>query len=157
MLILNKSHKNAGAETRDAGIWDPFRIMREMTRWDEAQSPGPIQAAAYAPAFEVKETRESFVFKADLPGVEIGELEISLTGNHLTIAGHRQQEKSEESERFFAYERSFGTFSRSFTLPNGCDVDDVTADLKAGVLTLVVPKKPEVQPRRIEIGVKSKA
>jgi HSP20 family protein len=154
MLILNKSHKNTGAETRDAGIWDPFRIMREMTGWDEAQSQ---RSYSYAPAFEVKETRESFVFKADLPGVEIGDVEISLTGNHLTIAGRREPEKVDENERYFSYERSFGTFSRSFTLPNGCNVDDVSADLKGGVLTVVVPKKAEVQPRRIEIGVKTRA
>jgi HSP20 family protein len=84
------------------------------------------------------------------------DLDISMTGNRLTIGGKREQDKIEDSERFYAYERAFGSFSRSFTLPDGCDADHVAADLKGGVLTLVVTKKPEVQPRRISLGNKNK-
>jgi HSP20 family protein len=69
----------------------------------------------------------------------------------LTISGQREEEKKDEGDRYFAYERSYGTFSRSFTLPEGADTEHVRAELKDGVLTIVVPKKPEVQPRRIDV------
>jgi HSP20 family protein len=108
----------------------------------------------------VKETKDSYVFKADLPGVKEENLDVSLTGNRLTISGQRQEEKKEEGDRHYVYERSFGSFSRSFTLPEGIDVDHVQAELKDGVLNVVVPKKPEVQPKRILVkgeGEKAKA
>ena len=157
MLTLTKRNKNSEG-SREAELWDPFRIMRDVAGWD----PFPDLVAvphrgSYVPAFEVKEAGDSYVFKADLPGVAEGDLDISLTGNRLTIAGKREDDKRNENDRYFTYERTFGSFSRTFTLPDGCDGDHVSADLKAGVLTLVVPKKPEVQPRRIEIGNKAKA
>ncbi len=159
MLTLTKRAKSGEVSAREADLWDPFRLMREMVGWDPWQDGVTARGAmtAYSPAFEVKETAHSYVFRADLPGVKEEDLDISLTGNRLTIGGKREQEKSEENERFYAYERSFGGFSRSFTLPDGCDADHVTADLKGGVLTLVVTKKPEVQPRRITVGNKNKA
>jgi HSP20 family protein len=98
---------------------------------------------------EVKETKDSYIFKADLPGIKEDGLDISLTGNRLTISGQRREEKKDEGDRHYVYERSFGSFSRSFTLPEGIDADHVQAELKDGVLNVVVPKKPEVQPKRI--------
>ena len=80
------------------------------------------------------------------------DLEISLTGNRLAISGHREQEKREQGETYYASERSYGAFSRAFTLPEGTDADNVKADLKNGVLQVTVPKKPEVQPRKIAIA-----
>jgi HSP20 family protein len=95
------------------------------------------------------------VFKADLPGVKESDLEISLTGNQLRISGHRGEERVEESDRSHVTERTYGGFLRSFTLPEGCDPDHAHADLKDGVLTLTMPKKPEVQPRKITIASES--
>jgi HSP20 family protein len=158
MLTLTNRTPKHDVAPQESELWDPFRLMREIVGWDplqEAAARAPY--AVYAPAFEVKETADSYVFRADLPGVREEDLEISLTGNRLTIAGKREQEKREGNERFYAHERAFGGFSRSFTLPDGCDADHVTADLKGGVLTLVVTKRPEVQPRRISIGTKTKA
>jgi HSP20 family protein len=99
----------------------------------------------------VKETNEAFVFKADVPGLKEDDLEISLTGNRLTVSGKRDEERRDENERFFAYERSYGTFTRTFTLPDGVDTEHVNADLKDGVLTLTLPKRPEVQPKKIQL------
>jgi HSP20 family protein len=107
--------------------------------------------AGFLPSFEVKETKDSYVFKADLPGVKQEDLNISLTGNRLTISGQRNEEKKDEGETHYVHERSFGSFSRSFSLPEGIDAEHVQADLKDGVLNVVVPKKPEVQPKRILI------
>src|SRR4051794_17660968 len=98
--------------------WDPFRMMQELLEgnlpaWNETRQ------LAFAPTFEVKETRDSYVFKADLPGVKESDLEISLTNNRLVVGGKRDAEQREESDKFYAYERSFGSFSRAFTLPDG--------------------------------------
>jgi HSP20 family protein len=139
--------------------WDPFDLMRDLIRWDPfrelSQGVGRAHTARFLPNFEIKETRDSFAFKADLPGIKDSELDISLTGNRLTISGERQEEKRDEGETYHAYERSYGSFSRSFTLPDGIDADRVEAELKDGVLNVVIPKKPEVQPKRIPVNLLS--
>ena len=130
-------------------------MMQDLMRWDPFQelSRGMPsgEGMGFVPTFEVKETKDSYVFKADLPGVKESDVDISLTGNRLTVSGHRQEERKEEGETFYAYERSYGTFSRSFTLPEGIDHENVQAELKDGVLHVAVPKKPEVQPKRIQL------
>lgn len=85
-------------------------------------------------------------------GVRDEDLEISLTGNRLTVSGKREEEHRQEDERYYAYERSYGSFSRSFTLPEGGDVEHAQADMSNGVLTVTIPKKPEVQPKTIEVN-----
>jgi HSP20 family protein len=134
--------------------WDPFEMMQELMGADPFRelSRGIVgESTGFLPSFEVKETKDSFIFKADLPGIKEDDLEISLSGNMLTISGQRQEEKKDEGDRYYAYERSYGSFTRSFTLPDGADPEHVQAELKDGVLTLVVPKKPEVQPKRIAV------
>jgi HSP20 family protein len=135
---------------------DPFRIMDALLGGDAFGAfdawNGP---RGFAPSFEVRETKDAYVFRADLPGVADKELDIHMTGNVLTISGERKQETVQEGERYFTLERGYGQFSRAFSLPEGTDGDHVSADLKDGVLTLRVPKKPEVQPKRISIGAPS--
>jgi HSP20 family protein len=82
---------------------------------------------------------------------------VSLTGNRLTLTGKREEEKREEKDNYFSCERSYGSFSRTFTLPAGTDPDKASAELKDGVLTVTLPKKPEVQPKNIPVngGAKS--
>jgi HSP20 family protein len=138
------------------GEWDPFRMMRDLLRWDpfgEMMAPygSPERGMMFAPAFEVRETPDAYVFKADLPGVKDEDLEIAVTGNRLTVSGHREAEERREGETFYAFERSYGTFTRAFTLPDGIDADHVQADLRDGVLTVQVPKKPELQPKKIQL------
>jgi HSP20 family protein len=134
---------------------DPFRIMREMLRWDpyrEIDATFGTQERGFAPTFEVKETKDAYVFRADLPGVKDSDLEISLTGKRLQVSGRREQERQEQGDTFYASERSYGSFTRAFTLPEGIDGENVSADLKNGVLTLTVPKKAEVQPRKVAVN-----
>jgi HSP20 family protein len=145
-------------ETPQSGVarraLDPFEIMNELTRWDPFEELGRLtarRAEAFVPAFDVKETKDAYVFKADVPGLRDEDLELAVTGNRLTISGRREEDKRREDERMYAYERSYGTFSRSFVLPDGADDEHIDAELKNGVLTLTVPKKPEVQPRRIPL------
>ena len=107
--------------------------------------------APFTPTFEVFERKDAYVFKGDLPGVKQEDLEITLTENRLTVAGKREAEERKEGERFYAYERTYGAFTRTFTLPEGVDSEHVAADLKDGVLSLVIPKKPEVLPKKITV------
>ena len=150
------------AASRSTRSFDPFERMRELMRMDPFEEMGRMlggrgeQTWAFVPAFEVKETKDAYIFKADLPGVKEGDLDITLTGDRLTISGKRETEKHEDADRFYAYERSFGSFSRVFTLPEGVDPDSCNAELKEGVLTLRLSKRPEVQPRRITVGGETK-
>lgn len=128
---------------RDLFDWDPFAEMMPYVGRGEA---------GLDVDFDVKETKDAYVFKADLPGVKEQDIDLSLTGNRLTISGKREREEKHEDERMFTWERSWGSFTRSFTLPEGVDAEHVSADLRDGVLTVNVPKTPETQPKKISIG-----
>jgi HSP20 family protein len=135
--------------------WDPFRAMRELMRWepfgDLTQSFRSLDSVAFSPSFDVKETKEGFVFRADVPGVKDADLDVRLTQNRLSISGKRESEKEEKGDTFYTSERSYGSFTRAFTLPQGVDADKIKAELKEGVLTLMIPKKPEAQPKKIDV------
>lgn len=151
--------KNNGGEAAPAARqeWEPFRLMRALMSWDPFREMAPLwpeeRGTAFLPAFEVKETQEAFVFKADVPGIEEKDLDIKLTGNRLTVTGRREAETQDKRDdhTYFVYERAYGSFSRSFTLPDGVDTDHVRAELKDGVLTIVLPKKPEMVARKIAV------
>jgi HSP20 family protein len=151
--MANLIRRNEGGSLEPSRFFDPFEMMRDLMRWDPFRELGVVgsRALAFAPSFEVKETNDGYVFKADLPGVKEKDLDISLTGNRLTVSGKRDEEEKHEDERYYAYERSYGSFSRSFTLPEGVDAESVQAELRDGVLTLSVAKKPEVKAKKIEL------
>ena len=156
---MNIVHKPATTTAPSAlatrsNVFDPFRAMREMMRFDpfaEMSSFNDASAIQFSPDFEVKETNEGYLFRADVPGLKEKDLEISMTGNRLTVAGHRDADRREETDRYFLYERSYGSFARSFTLPDGVDGNKVNAELKDGVLTMLVPRRPDTQPRKIPV------
>jgi HSP20 family protein len=155
--MANLIRRNHRYEVTPFGVaWDPFHVVREALGWEALReadaAAGAPERRTFSLRFDVKETKDAYVFRADLPGVKQENIEISLTGNLLSVSGHREEERHEQSDTSYASERSYGSFSRSFTLPEGVDGDNVTADLKEGVLALTVPKKPEVQPKRITIG-----
>jgi HSP20 family protein len=134
---------------------EPLRLFREMFRWDPFEQMRPLwsgELAAYSPAFDVKETKESFVFKADVAGVKEQDLAVTSTGNRLTIAGKRETEKEEKDDTYYACERSYGSFSRSFTLPEQADTSHIKAELKNGELTVVVPKAAAAVAKRIPVA-----
>jgi HSP20 family protein len=138
--------------------WDsfrvPLRVMDQLLRSEYA--PERVQRRAdqpsFVPHFDVKESGEGFLFRADLPGVKESDLDISVHGNRLTISGKRDVEERKESESYFLLERSHGSFSRSFTLPDTADLERAKADLKDGVLTVVLPKRVEAQPRKLSVN-----
>ena len=138
--------------TRAGSEWHPAEMFRDMLGWDPFQLArrGGTEAF-FAPAFEVKESADAYFFKADLPGVKEDDLDISLSGNRLTIGGKRESEEVQEGDTYYARECSYGLFTRAFTLPDTADGEHVTASLESGVLTLSVPKKPETQPKKISV------
>lgn len=153
-LIRRTEHQPAPTTNR---VWDPFQMMNELLRWDPFREFGlghtrSPAGYAFAPAFDVHETPDAYVFRADLPGMTEEAVDVSVTGNRLTISGQRTEEKTEEGDRVHMVERSYGAFSRSFALPDGVDADRIEAQLEHGVLRVSVPKKPEVKPRKISLG-----
>jgi HSP20 family protein len=153
-LIVRRS---PNAQFPALSAYHPLNSLRELLSWDPFQAMNPLVPASeelpWVPAFEVRETKEMFIFKADVPGIEPQNLEVNVTGNRLTISGERMMTKEQTLETFtyYTHERNYGRFSRSFTLPEGADVVGVNAQLKAGVLTVVFPKLPQIQPKKINI------
>lgn len=134
--------------------WDPFQVADELSRGEGAPQRRS-SAGNFRPRFDVKETKEGYLFKADLPGVAEQDVDITVDGKLLTVSGKREEEKVDgKGDTFFLYERGYGAFTRSFTLPESADTQNLKADLKDGVLTLLVPKRPESQPRRISLSSK---
>ena len=145
---------------RDLMEWRPFRevsrLRREMDRlWDDYFGSGrrglqPPQAE-FAPVVDVKETAEAVVVKAEVPGMDAKDINISVTGEVLTIKGEKKSEREEKEENYHVVERSYGSFSRSLALPGAVDLDKIEAKYDKGVLTVTCPKKEEVKPKAIEI------
>jgi HSP20 family protein len=143
---------------RSGGGMDPFDVMREMLSLDPLRalfggSLGLHQMPAqqFMPQFEVRETDDAYIFRADLPGVKDDDLDITLAQNRLTISGKREMEQRHESDRYYAVERAYGSFTRSFTLPTDVDQNRVEAELKDGVLNLKIPKSAEQQPKKVQV------
>lgn len=136
-------------------LWEPFRLMEDMFRWDPFKDTRgfPLMEATqtFMPSFEVKETPGAYTLRADLPGIKDEDVEIHVVGNRLTISGKREAEKQEENATFHLYERSYGSFTRTFNLPEEVEADHVHAELKQGVLTLSIPKKPEAKSQKVQI------
>lgn len=160
MANISIRRDNGNAPIQPARVeprFEPFRMMRDLLGWDPFREMAPYVAqipAAFAPDFEVKETKDAYVFKADVPGIKEGDLSITVTGNRLSIGGKRETEKEEKTDTYYTCERSYGDFTRSFTLPDGVDMNGVHADLDKGVLTVSIAKTPESQPKKIAIGGK---
>lgn len=148
-------HKEAPA--RVVREWEGSRLMRNLFGWDPFREMAPYATTAFEEGelvanFDVKETPEGFMFHADVPGVQEKDLNVTANGNRLTISGKRERTERKQNETFYAYERSYGSFSRSFTLPVGADVAQAKANLKDGVLDVFVPKKAAEQPKKVEIS-----
>jgi HSP20 family protein len=136
---------------------EPFGLVRNLLRWDpfREQDLNIDFQPGFLPSFDIQETPEAYLFEGDIPGISKDDLDINLVGNRLTIAGKREAKSRKEGDTYFTMERSFGAFTRSFTLPEGVDGGKVQADLKDGVLMITIPKVPEVQPKKISVSLRS--
>jgi HSP20 family protein len=104
------------------------------------------------PAVDVWETEEELVYAFDLPGIPEEAVNIELDDGALTVSAERKRETEVKDDRYFRYERRFGTFSRTIALPQGVNEDAITAQLRNGVLEVHVRKPEETKPRRIQVG-----
>lgn len=133
----------------------PLQSLSQFLSWDpwgDTQTARVARESAFAPPFEVKETKEAFLIRADLPGVKEADLDLKLENDRLVVSGKRESEAVQNTETYHTFERSFGTFTRTFVLGDGVNGDAVTAELKDGVLSLTLPKRPERQPKRINVS-----
>jgi len=113
---------------------------------------GGRQVQRWVPAMDLVEADDHFVLKADLPGLAEDDVAIEVQDNVLTISGSREAEHERKEKGWYRLERSYGTFSRSLTLPDGVDAEKVEANFDRGVLEIRVPKPEARKPRRISIG-----
>lgn len=141
-------------------LWNPFREMDDlMARLQRgtgrpALSEGAAAIADWAPSVDIAETDKEFTVKADLAGVKKEDLKVSVQNGVLTLAGERKFEKEEKDEKHHRVERSYGSFTRSFSLPENVLQDKIDAECKDGVVTVRLPKTDIKKASGIEIKVK---
>jgi HSP20 family protein len=149
--------------------WDPFRelvsLQDRMNRlFQDAWTPGsatsrtgeePLMGGSFIPPVDVYEDDHAIVLKMEVPGVDQKEIDLRLENNVLTVQGERKLEKEEKEENFQRIERRYGSFSRSFTLPNTVDVENVQADYDNGVLKIKLAKRAEAKPKQIKVSIGS--
>jgi HSP20 family protein len=111
-----------------------------------------ITARNWVPAVDVKEEAGMFVIHADIPGVEVSDIEINMEDGVLTISGERKMQNEEEYNGYKRIERAHGSFQRSFTLPDTADAENISAKYSNGVLEVSIPKQEKVQARKIQIN-----
>jgi HSP20 family protein len=140
--------------------YDPFRELRnlqdEMTRLFTGSRPASFNReemthGAWAPSVDIFEDKDRLILEAELPGMNREDFEISVENNVITLSGERKFEKKTEGDNYHRIERSYGSFTRSFTLPQTVTADGATADFENGVLRVALPKREETKARKIEI------
>jgi HSP20 family protein len=144
-------------------VWDPWRdfgslqerinkmfddTMRSATTGDEELVTG-----AWSPPVDIHETDDSFVVSADLPGLNKQDIEIDVEDNTITIKGEKKFEEKVSRDKYIRVERTYGTFVRSFSLPQNVDSKKIKATFKDGILDLTLPKREEAKPKRIAVEV----
>ncbi|HWE30446.1 MAG TPA: Hsp20/alpha crystallin family protein [Polyangia bacterium] len=155
--MANIVRRNEGATMMPrTNVVDPFDVMREMLSLDPLRAlfgtgMAQMPAQTFFPQFEVRETNDAYIFKADLPGVKDDELDITIAQNRLTVSGRREMAERDANDRYYAVERAYGSFTRTFTLPTDIDEGRVDAELRDGVLNLRIPKSPEQQPKKVQV------
>jgi len=143
--------------------WEPFReiaaLQNDMGRLMSAflgQANGE-DSRTWVPAVDVCETEGELVYAFDLPGIPEDKISVEFDDGSLTVSGERERTDEAESDRFYRYERRFGSFSRTVGLPQGVSENDVSADYHDGVLEITVEKPEAPKPRRIQVGSGHKA
>jgi len=146
--------------------WRPFQNLQEMERhfdnifsrpfWPMRWRHFPTIEPIWLPAIEVFEKEDKFVVKADLPGMRQEDINVSVVGDTLTIKGERKSETEVKEEDYHCCERSYGSFSRLISLPSNVDSKNIEASYEDGVLEIILPKAPEVKPKKVTIATKKK-
>ena len=146
--------------------WNPYRelrqlhhLQRQMNNLFENQLEQDDQAVTptcdWRPAVDVYEDVEHFVLTAELPGVEPSQVDLRVEQNQLTVKGERKLEREEKKDNYLRLERCYGTFARTFTLPESVDTTKIAAEYKNGLLHISIPKRSEVMPKQITVKISS--
>ena len=147
--------------TRRSDVWDPLKELNELqnrfntifgrTSLRQGNREEALALADWAPAVDISEDDKEFVIKAELPGLKRDEVKVTVEDGVLSISGERKTEKEEKNKKFHRVERSYGSFLRSFSLPEGADATQVNAEFADGVLNVHLAKTPKAQPKTIEV------
>ena len=142
--------------------WEPFRelasLQNEMSRFMNGLLEGNGRTTqSWVPALDVWETENDVVYALDLPGIPEEKISVELDDGALTITAERERTQEQSDERFYRFERRFGTFTRTFGVPQGVGEGDVAADYKNGVLEVHVKKPEQPKPKRIQVGSSEQA
>lgn len=129
------------------------RLFNQMLGdlWSSPVSTEEVSTRRWSPAVDIRETDEALILTAELPGLTKEDVQITLENQVLTLSGERKFEKEAKGENFHRIERSYGAFTRAFTLPTHVKTEKVDASFEHGVLTVTLPKMEESKPRRISI------
>lgn len=140
--------------------WDPFRnlssLQEQVNRLFESNFQGQADKSAlttWAPAVDIYETENELVLKAELPDIDEKDLDVRVENNMLTIRGERKFESKVKEDSYLRVERTYGSFSRSFSLPNTVNTEAIKAEYAKGVLTVELPKRAESKPKQVKISV----
>lgn len=144
--------------------WDPFRdlvgLQDRMNRLFDESFRGITRGgeeewsvSSWTPAVDIYEQEGNLVLKAELPGVDSNDVDVRVENNVLTLRGERRFDGEVKRENYHRIERAYGSFSRSFTLPNVIDTERIKAEYKDGVLRMTLPKRDEAKPKQIQISV----
>jgi len=141
--------------------WDPFREFASLQNrvnslFQDYNRSGQDElslTSSFVPAVDVYEDEHKVTLKLEIPGVTQEEVDIRLENNTLTVRGERKFEKEEKEENFHRIERRYGSFARSFTLPNTLDADSVQANYENGVLKIELAKRVEAKPKQIKVNI----
>jgi HSP20 family protein len=155
--LIRRNQNDTTASNRQAAGHDPmlhpYQVVNALLGWNPFLDEAPLgRGRVFSPAFEIREAKDAYLVKADVPGVRESDLDVTVTGNAVTISGRRELEADASGDQIHMMERAHGEFSRTFTVSDGADLEGLTADLAGGVLTVRIPKRPEVQPRKIALG-----
>ncbi|HEX4066944.1 MAG TPA: Hsp20/alpha crystallin family protein [Acidobacteriaceae bacterium] len=145
--------------------WDPFRDVLALQNrmnslfqeYNRNQDGDVLSTASFAPPVDIYEDEHKIVLKLEVPGMKESDLDIQLENNVLTVKGERKFEKEEKEENFHRIERRYGSFYRSFTIPNTVNGESVKASYEAGVLRIELEKRAEAKPKQIKVQVGSVA
>ena len=140
---------------------DPYRTLNALQEqfsrfFDDpfTRFPGNESAlTTWSPAVDIYETEQELVVREDMPDLAEKDIDVRVENNMLTIRGERKFEKNVSEENFLRMERSYGSFSRSFSLPNTVNTDQIKADYRNGVLTVTLPKREESKPKQVKVSV----
>jgi HSP20 family protein len=143
--------------------WDPFRefstLQDRMNRlFHDSFGDGREEAlttTAFAPPVDVYEDEHNVTLKIEVPGIEEKDIDVRVENNTLTVHGERKFEKDENEENYRRVERQYGNFTRTFTLPNTVDTENVSANYDKGVLKIKLAKKAEAKPKQIKVNIGS--